>query len=39
MIYDKNSRKKAILLKHRSLPQRELNFEIRNMGIYKRGWI
>ena len=36
---NENSRKKAILLKHRSLPQRELNFEIRNMGIYKRGWI
>ncbi|MEX0932816.1 MAG: DNA repair and recombination protein RadB [Candidatus Pacearchaeota archaeon] len=32
-------RKKAILLKHRSLPQKELIFEIRNEGIFKKGWI
>ncbi|MEM3091253.1 MAG: DNA repair and recombination protein RadB [Candidatus Pacearchaeota archaeon] len=32
-------RRKAILLKHRSLPLKELNFEIRNDGIFKRGWI
>ncbi|MFH1325813.1 MAG: DNA repair and recombination protein RadB [archaeon] len=32
-------RRKAILVKHRSLPQKELVFEIRNAGIFKRGWI
>ncbi len=32
-------RKKAVLLKHRSMPMKELNFEIRNEGIFKRGWI
>lgn len=34
-----NGRRKAILLKHRSLPYKELVFEIRNSGIFKRGWI
>jgi len=35
----KNDRgkRKAILLKHRSLPQKELFFEIRNEGIFKKG--
>ena len=32
-------RKKAVLLKHRSMPMKELNFEIRNEGIFRRGWI
>tara|TARA_B100000315_G_C14577683_1_gene588747 strand:- start:1594 stop:2331 length:738 start_codon:yes stop_codon:yes gene_type:complete len=32
-------RKKAILLKHRSLPRKEMSFEIRNEGIFKKGWI
>ena len=32
-------RRKAILLKHRSMPQKEFNFDIRNKGIFKRGWI
>ncbi len=32
-----NGRKKAILLKHRSLPEKELGFIIKNEGIYKRG--
>lgn len=32
-------RKKAILLKHRSLPMKEMSFEIRNEGIFRRGWI
>ncbi len=37
----KNDRgkKKAILRKHRSLPFKELGFEIKNQGIFKRGWI
>jgi len=33
------NRRKAILLKHRSLPQKEMGFEIRNEGIFRRGWI
>jgi len=35
----KNTKKKAILKKHRSLPEKELNFEIVNEGIRKRGWL
>ena len=34
-----NRRRKAILLKHRSLPIKEMNFEIREKGIFKRTWI
>lgn len=33
------NKKVAILLKHRSLPVKELSFEIKNEGIFKRGWI
>jgi len=36
---NENGKRKAILLKHRSMPQKELNFEIRNAGIFRRGWI
>jgi len=32
-------RRKCVLLKHRSLATKELNFDIRNKGIFKRGWI
>ena len=32
-------RRKAILLKHRSLPLREINFGIRNKGIFRKRWI
>ncbi len=32
-------KRKAILLKHRSLPQKEISFEIRNEGIFKKGWL
>lgn len=32
-------KRKAILLKHRSLPQKEISFEIRNEGIFKRSWL
>jgi len=35
---DKGKRK-AVLLKHRSLPQKEMYFEIREKGIFKKGWI
>ncbi|MGA2130547.1 MAG: DNA repair and recombination protein RadB [Candidatus Pacearchaeota archaeon] len=36
---NENGKRKATLLKHRSMPQKELNFEIRNAGIFRRGWI
>jgi RecA/RadA recombinase len=29
--------RKAILLKHRSIPNKEFNFEIKNEGIFKKG--
>ncbi|OGJ20026.1 DNA repair and recombination protein RadB [Candidatus Pacearchaeota archaeon RBG_13_36_9] len=32
-------KRKAILRKHRSLPEKELSFEIVGEGIRKRGWI
>ncbi len=37
----KNDRgkRRAILLKHRSLPEKEMGFEIKNEGIFKRGWM
>ncbi len=31
------NKRKAILLKHRSLPQKEMNFEIKNEGVFRRG--
>ena len=34
-----NGKKKAILLKHRSMPRKELNFEIRDSGVFRRRWI
>jgi len=34
-----DGKRKAVLLKHRSLPEKELNFEIRKEGIFKKGWI
>ncbi len=36
--YDRGKRK-AILLKHRSLPKKEMSFEIRNRGIFRKRWI
>ncbi|MBT4165721.1 DNA repair and recombination protein RadB [archaeon] len=36
---NKNGRKKAIIQKHRSLPEKTLNFEIVNEGVQKRGWL
>jgi DNA repair protein RadB len=36
---NESGRRKAILLKHRSLPEKEMSFEIRNDGIFKRSWI
>ena len=34
-----NRKRKAILLKHRSLPEKEMSFEIKEKGVFKRGWI
>lgn len=36
---NENRRHKAILHKHRSLPNKELNFEIKDKGIFRRGWL
>jgi len=33
------NKRKAVLVKHRSLPQKEFPFEIKDKGIFKRGWI
>lgn len=35
---NERGKRKAILLKHRSLPQKEISFEIKNQGILKKGW-
>jgi len=32
------NKRKAIILKHRSLPYKEMSFEIRNEGIFHRGF-
>lgn len=32
-------KRKAIIRKHRSIPEKELNFEIVNEGIMKKGWL
>jgi DNA repair protein RadB len=34
-----NGRRRAIIRKHRSIPEKTLNFEIINEGIRKKGWI
>jgi DNA repair protein RadB len=38
-LQNKHGRKKAIIRKHRSLPDKELNFEIINEGVIKRGFM
>ncbi len=35
---DRNKRK-AILIKHRSMPRKEMFFEIKNKGIFRKGWL
>ncbi|MBD3252706.1 DNA repair and recombination protein RadB [Candidatus Pacearchaeota archaeon] len=37
-LINKAGKKKAIIRKHRSLPVKELNFEIINEGIRKKSW-
>jgi len=34
-----HGKRKAVLLKHRSLPRKELGFVIKNEGVFKKGWI
>lgn len=34
-----NGKRKAVLLKHRNLPQKEMGFMIKNEGIFKKRWI
>ncbi len=34
---NEKGKRKAILLKHRSMPQKEFGFEIKNEGIFKKG--
>jgi DNA repair protein RadB len=36
---NENGRKKAVLLKHRSLPKKEMSFEIKDKGIFRKRWI
>ena len=36
---NERGRRKAILRKHRSLPEKEISFIITNSGVKKRGWI
>ena len=38
-LQNKGGKKKAIIKKHRSLPEKELNFEIINEGVRKKGWL
>ncbi|MFH1327103.1 MAG: DNA repair and recombination protein RadB [archaeon] len=33
------NKRKVILLKHRSLPRKEMVFEIKNKGVFRRRWI
>ncbi len=34
-----SGRRKVILLKHRSMPEKEMDFVIKDKGIFKRRWI
>jgi DNA repair protein RadB len=36
---NEKGKRKAILKKHRSLPEKEFNFEIKNEGIFRKGWM
>ncbi len=33
------NKRRAVLLKHRSLKEKEMSFEIRDKGIFRRGWL
>jgi len=34
-----SSKRKAVLIKHRSMPEKELEFVIKDKGIFKKRWI
>ena len=34
-----SGRRKAILLKHRSLPEKEMSFVIKDKGVFRKKWI
>lgn len=36
---NEKGKRKAVLLKHRSLPEKEMIFEIKNDGIFRKRWI
>ncbi len=36
---ENNGKRKAVLLKHRSLPQKEMEFVIKNEGVFRKRWI
>ena len=36
---NERGKRKAVLLKHRSLPEKEMSFEIKNEGVFKKRWI
>jgi RecA/RadA recombinase len=38
-LQQEGNKRTALLLKHRSLPQKQMGFVIRNTGIFKRRWI
>jgi len=38
-LQNEGGRRKAVLIKHRSMPNKEFKFEITNKGVRKRGWI
>lgn len=38
-LVNERGRRKLILKKHRSLPEKEMEFVIDNSGIHKRGWL
>ncbi len=33
------NKRKAYLLKHRSLPEKEMSFEIKDLGVFRKKWI
>lgn len=37
-LQNKNGKKKALIKKHRSIPEKIFNFQIINEGIVKKGW-
>jgi DNA repair protein RadB len=39
VLKNEKGKRKAILKKHRSLPEKELDFEIRNEGIFRKRWL